>query len=131
MNLLELFRNEKDFITVAAGNVVFHVGEPPAGLMYVLIQGSADVLIGEMVVESAGPGALLGEMGLIDPAVRSATVMARSECRLAPIDVTRFHSLIQQTPEFATHVLKVVVDRLRRMDLMLVELLATIKKSTS
>lgn len=128
MDLVELFKNETNIITVQAGQIVFRAGDPPVSTMFVLIHGNVDVFVGETIVESAGPGALLGEMGLIDPAARSATVKARSECRLAPIDDKRFHSLIQQMPEFATHVLKIVVDRLRRMDLRLLELQATTKK---
>ena len=37
---------------------------------------------------------------------------------LARIDERRFHFLVQQTPSFATHVMKVLAERLRHMNLM-------------
>ena len=127
MDVAKFFKDETNIIKVQASQVLFRAGDPPVSTMFALIEGTVDMLVGEIVVERAGPGALLGEMGLIDPGPRSATVTARSECRLAPIDIERFQSLIQQTPEFVTHVLKVVVDRLRRMDLKLLEMQTTPK----
>jgi CRP-like cAMP-binding protein len=84
--------------------------------MYVILEGAADVIVGTQVVETAGPGGLIGEMALIDQSPRTATVKARENCRLAKIDVQRFHFLIRQNPLFAVHVMKVLSDRLRRMD---------------
>jgi CRP/FNR family transcriptional regulator, cyclic AMP receptor protein len=128
MDLVEFFKNETNIITVQSGQILFRAGDPPVSTMFVLIKGSVDVVIGDMIVENASPGALLGEMGLIDPGARSATVKARTESRLAPIDMERFHTLIQQTPEFARHVLKIVVERLRHMNVRLLEMQATMKK---
>ena len=128
MNLTELFGKETDLVTVAAGEALFRAGDPPGGVMYALMHGSVDILIGDTIVETAGPGALLGEMGLIDPAKRSATAIVRSECRFVRIDMKRFHLLIQQTPEFATHVMTVIVKRLRSMDAKLLDMQAAMKK---
>ena len=51
--------------------------------MYVLLEGSASVLlVGGKVIEIAKPGALLGEMALVDSSFRSATVITRSVCRV-------------------------------------------------
>ena len=99
---------------------MFRAGEE-GGLMYVLMHGNADIWVGDTLVESAGPGALLGEMALIDDGKRSATVLARTECSLVPIDIKRFHFLVQQTPHFATHVMQIMADRLRRMDSKVLE----------
>jgi len=120
MNLLELFRHETDLTSVPAGKAVFRSGEP-GNVMYVLISGMADVTVGEVVVERAEPGTLLGEMALVEDAPRTATVTAVTDCVLAPIDVRRFHFLVQQTPYFATHVMKIMAERLRKMDLHLLE----------
>ena len=129
MNITELFGKETDFVTVPVGEALFRAGEDPAGgAMYVIMDGSVDIIVGDAIVETAGPGALLGEMGLIDPAKRSATAIVRSECRFIRIDMKRFHLLIQQTPEFATHVMKVIVKRLRSMDAKLLEMQAAMKE---
>ncbi len=86
--------------------------------MYVLLEGSADVFVGEVLVESATPGALLGEMALVDSSPRTATVVATMPACLARIDERRFHFLVQQMPYFATHVMKVLAERLRHMNSM-------------
>ncbi len=61
-------------------------------------------------------GALLGEMALIDDSPRTANAVAKSPSRLAQIDRRRFHFLVQQTPHFATHVMRTLADRLRHMN---------------
>ena len=115
MDLIEMFRNDSGVRSVAAGQPVFFAGDP-GELMYVLLEGEAEVRVGDEVVETAGPGAIFGEMALVDHSPRSATVIARSECRVAPIDVERFNSLIQKTPDFARHVMKIMADRIRSMN---------------
>jgi CRP/FNR family transcriptional regulator, cyclic AMP receptor protein len=115
MDLIDLFRQEAGFQSIAAGQPVFLAGE--AGrMMFVLIEGHADILVGDVVVESCWPGAIFGEMSLIDSAPRSASVIARTECHLLPIDVEKFDTLIQKTPDFARHVMKVMAERIRRMN---------------
>lgn len=116
-----LFAQTSSQILVPAGETVFRAGEP-GSVMYVLIGGSADILIGDTVVEHAAPGALLGEMALIDEGPRAATVIAVTDCRLISINIQQFHSLIQKAPPFATKVMRVMADRLRAMDRRLLEL---------
>ena len=53
---------------------------------------------------------------LIDDSPRAANAVAKTPCRLATIDKRRFHFLIQQHPQFATHVMKELADRLRHMN---------------
>jgi CRP-like cAMP-binding protein len=120
MELTELFRHETDLVEVAAGDPVFMIGDP-GDRMYVLMAGEVDIVVGNVIVEKAMPGALLGELALVDAAPRTATVLAVSDCKLLPIDVGRFQFLIQQTPNFALHVMKIIAERLRRMDLRLLD----------
>ena len=115
MNPAELFRLERDPLILEEGSTLFRQGDR-GDYMYVLLEGSVDVFVGSTVVESANPGALLGEMALVDSSPRSATVIATSRCKLAQIDQFRFHFLVQQTPNFATYVMKVLAERLRNMN---------------
>ena len=121
MDLADFFRTETDFFTVPAGELIFREGAP-ADSMYVLLDGKAQITIGDRVLENAGPGALIGELALIDHSPRAATVVATTACKLLPIDEARFHSLVTQTPQFATHVMKVMAGRLRRVDHLVTEL---------
>ena len=120
LNLAELFRFETGLVAVLAGKPLFTAGEP-GDRMYVLMEGDAVVMVGDTVVERALPGALLGELALIEQAVRSATVTATTDCQFLPIDARRFQFLVQQTPNFALHVMRTMADRLRRVDLLLLE----------
>jgi CRP/FNR family transcriptional regulator, cyclic AMP receptor protein len=115
MNPAELFRQDESALNLPAGDFLFREGDV-GERMYVLLEGDMDVLLGELVVETAKPGALLGEMALIDRSPRTASAVAKTPCRLAQIDQRRFHFLVQQTPNFATHVMKVLADRLRHMN---------------
>lgn len=118
MNLAELFRHETDLQALPAGQALFREGEP-GEWMYVLMSGTAEVIVNGRVVETAVAGALIGEMGMIDEGSRSATVVAKTDCLLVPIDRKRFNFLIQQTPHFALHVMRVIAKRLRRTDAIL------------
>ena len=42
-----------------------------------------DIFLGDFVFETAGPGALLGEMALIDDSPRTAHAVAKTPSRLA------------------------------------------------
>jgi CRP-like cAMP-binding protein len=67
-------------------------------------------------VEELGSGGVFGEMALIDTGTRSATAIAKTDCRLVPINERRFQFLVQQTPNFALQLMRIIADRLRRMD---------------
>lgn len=115
MNLAELFRHETDLVGVATGQTLFKEGER-GDLMYVLMSGAADIVVHGKVMEVVEPGAILGEMAMIEEAPHSASVLAKSDCTFLPIDRKRLNFLIQQTPNFALHVMRVIAGRLRRMD---------------
>ncbi len=115
MNLAELFRHQTDLQALPAGQALFKEGEQ-GDLMYVLMSGTAEITVNHRVVEVAEAGAILGEMAMIDEGARSATVIAQSDCKLFVIDRQCFSFLIQQTPNFAQHVMRVIANRLRRAD---------------
>ncbi len=115
MNPAELFRREPDAVNLSPGEILFQQGDAGSH-MFVVLEGAVEVIIGAQVVETAGPGSLIGEMALIDESPRTATVKAKESSRLAKIDIQRFHFLIRQNPYFAVHVMKVLSARLRRMD---------------
>ena len=115
MNPAELFRQETNTLQLSPGDFLFREGEK-GDKMYVLLEGEIDIFLGDFVLETARPGTLIGEMALIDDSPRTATAMAKTPCRLAEIDRRRFHFLVQQTPHFATHVMKTLADRLRHMN---------------
>jgi len=123
MNPADLFRHEKETLNLAAGDVLFRAGDA-AKDMYVVIEGLLEIRVGDKVVESASAGAMLGEMALIDDSTRTATVVAMAPSKLVPINLRRFHFLVQQNPFFASQVMKVMVERIRQMNQRLTSLSA-------
>ena len=115
MNLAQLFRHETDLKVLSAGDALFEAGEP-GDVIYVLMTGVVEIIVHKSVVEIAEAGAMLGELALIDEVPHSATVIAKSDCSLFAIDRKRFNFLIQQTPGFALHVMRVIAARLRKTD---------------
>lgn len=117
MNPAELFSHEPNPIRLAPGEILFKAGDAPDG-MFVLLEGALDVMVGDQVVENSISGSIIGEMALIDHSCRGATVIARETSSLAKIDESRFRQIVQHNPFFATHVMKVLVGRVRHMDQM-------------
>jgi len=118
MNLADLFRHETDFVTISAGNTLFAAGDS-GDSMYILVEGDAEIVVKGRVVETALPGSPLGELALIDTAPRSATVVTRTDCKFAKIDQRRFNFLVQQTPNFAIQIMRIMANRLRNTDQIL------------
>lgn len=112
---LDLFRNEDRYDEFKQGQTIFREGDE-GSTMYVVLSGSVKLTVKGREVEDLGPGGVLGEMALIDTVPRSATATAIADCKLVPIDLKRFTFLVQQTPNFSLQIMRVIADRLRRMD---------------
>lgn len=115
MNPADLFSNEASPVRLVPGDTLFKAGDAADG-MFVLLEGELDVMVDGKVVERSTRGAILGEMALIDQSPRGATVIAREPSSLAKLDAARFQRIIQLNPFFATHVMKVLVERIRHMN---------------
>lgn len=113
MDLLELFKDADDVRDIEDGSVIFDE-ETPGDVMYVILEGEVDIFANGVLVETLGPGDLLGEMALIDSKPRSASALTRSACRIAPVGEERFLEMVQGRPEFSLHVMRILADRLRR-----------------
>jgi len=114
MNPANLFDQGTDALQLAPGDFLFREGDK-RDKMYVLLEGEMDIRLGDYVVETAGPGGLIGVIALLDDNPRDTNAVAKTACRLATVDQRRFHFLIQQHPQFSTHVMKELAHRLRHM----------------
>jgi len=115
MDLIKHFDNARNTVFIEAGQTIFRQGQRGT-VMYLLLDGVAEILVGTRSVELAHGGTLIGEMALIDDEARSATVVARTACHLVPIPQAQFDLLVQETPEFARCVMASLAARLRRMN---------------
>ena len=115
MVFFELFTHNPTIIRLPAGAALF--SEIDDGhMMYVLATGRAEVIVNNRVVESLEHGSIVGEMGLVSPGPRSASVVAVNDCEFVAVDEKRLQFLVQQTPFFATQVMRVMAERLRKVN---------------
>ena len=129
MKALRIPHQKSEARSFTAGQCIFNQGE--AGTtMYVVYQGEVDLLVNGQRVEKLGPGGVLGEMGLIDTAPRSASAVARTDCKLIPVNRERFALLVQHTPDFALQIMRVMAGRLRVMDQLLMDRRQTDRRAT-
>lgn len=110
---IEIFKYEKNVEYYAAGDVIFAAGDE-GHHMYVVQEGEVEVLVGDRVIDRHGPGGVFGEMAIIDHSPRTATVRAATDCRVVPIDETKFMNHVHRTPFFAIQVMRIMNERLRR-----------------
>ena len=112
MDLLEVFKDSEDLVEFPAEAVIFTEGIE-GNYMYVVMKGEVIISLHDKVLATALPGEIVGEMALINSEIRSATVTAKTDCRLALIDQASFRSLLQYVPEFSQHVMGVLANRLQ------------------
>lgn len=112
----ELFtRHADEPESYKAGEPVFVAGDR-ADCMYVVRSGTVSVHDGDLELEVVGPAGIFGEMALVDGGSRSASATAATDCELVPIDERRFEYLVQEVPNFAQTVMRVMALRLRAMN---------------
>jgi CRP-like cAMP-binding protein len=110
------------------GEVVFHQGDPGETL-HVVLDGSLKVFVpkdagDDAVLAILGPGAVFGEIALLDAGPRSATVRAITETRTATLHRADLLDTLRRQPE-AVEALVVTLTRLvRRLTDDLVDLSA-------
>lgn len=115
MKLPNIF--EKDVVPLfyTAGSTIFEIGQP-RDLMFIVQEGEVEIRIGDKVVETVGGDGFFGEMALIDGGTRSATAIAKTDCKLVPITEKQFLFMVQETPFFALRVMRTLTARLRQAD---------------
>jgi CRP-like cAMP-binding protein len=94
------------------GHVIMVAGQTGA-LMYVVLEGKVAISIRGAVVQYVGPGAVFGEMALIDHSPRAANAAAEADTILLGINRQVFLNLIKSDPTFGASLLTAVAERVR------------------
>lgn len=79
--------------------------------MYVVIQGSLDVVIGGVVRQHIGHGEAAGEMALVDGGPRSATLRAAEPSEIHVVDREDLLELLDAHPRLAMSLLRTLAQR--------------------
>jgi HEAT repeat protein len=114
--------SEDDLADVAAileevsyrqGDVIFEKGEVGDSL-YIIIEGRVRVYDGERTIVHLGERDIFGELALLDPEPRFASIAADQDTRLFRLDREAFLELMAGNIEIVRGVLHVLCERLRK-----------------
>jgi len=93
------------------------VTEGAAGYsFYVLLDGAAEVTVGDETVATYGPGDFFGEMAILGGGRRNATVTVTAPSRLLSLFGTEFRMLQQVQPEIAAQLEETMRQRRAELD---------------
>jgi CRP/FNR family cyclic AMP-dependent transcriptional regulator len=95
----------------ADGDVLIEEGGLPTDV-YLIESGTVDVTHEEQLIAKLGPGDVVGEIALLDPQRRTATVTATSAVRTVALSVDDFASMDEEMPEI-TKQLREIAERRR------------------
>jgi CRP/FNR family transcriptional regulator, cyclic AMP receptor protein len=95
----------------AEGDVLIEEGGLPTDV-FLVESGTVDVTHEEQLIASLGAGDIVGEIALIDPQRRTATVTATSAVRAVALNVEDFASMDAEMPEI-TKQLREIAERRR------------------
>lgn len=116
MDLLELFKAENEnVIEIPAEQNVFSEGDE-GHEMYIVLDGIIALKVGYDIIDIVEEGGLMGEMAIIDAKKRSATALAKTDCKIVAVSKERFIEMVKERPEFALHVMSVLAERIRNMN---------------
>jgi len=82
----------------------------------IVLEGEAEVKVGDNVVATRGPGDYFGEIALIANRPRTATVTATTPMKIEVIGRREFQTMLHDNPGIATELLGIAADRLSEND---------------
>jgi|GEM_PF-253660 tyrosine decarboxylase len=81
--------------------------------MYIIMAGEVRVHSGQNTILTLGPGQIVGELAILDPAPRVASVTTLQDTRLLRIDKDVFDEVLNDWPEIGRDVIRTLCQRLR------------------
>jgi CRP/FNR family cyclic AMP-dependent transcriptional regulator len=103
---LEKIVRAGDEITMTAGTVIVDQGQTGREA-FVVLEGE---------VTSLGPGAMVGELSLLDHGPRTATAVCETDCTLLVIDQRHFRAVLEDVPSMSVKLLAALAGRIRDLD---------------
>ncbi|MCG8548464.1 MAG: cyclic nucleotide-binding domain-containing protein, partial [Alphaproteobacteria bacterium] len=128
---MKIVRSFSEEYRYEAGTTIFEQGEPGDAL-YILLDGMVDALVKQQPtgrdirVNTMTSGAVFGEMAILDPQPRSATIVAMEDSICFRISAAQLESLTQQHPTLGLRIVKYMCllfsTRLRMANIAIMEL---------
>jgi len=112
--------------TFKAGEYIVRQGDEGLGLFIITkgrVRVSKKISDGKVLdIATHGPGEFIGEMSVLDGALRTADVIADTDCECLVLLAWDFNSLMKTNPAIALEILPVVVKRFRETNEKLINL---------
>ena len=106
-------------VNFKAGDTILSEGDDGRSA-FLIVNGTVEVSVGKgsdaKIVGTFTNGEVFGEMSLIEPAPRSATVKAVTDTECIVTSYDEFITSLQDNPERAIEFMKTLVHRLRQMN---------------
>jgi CRP-like cAMP-binding protein len=102
-------------VTVPAGLVIIEQGDMPSDV-YVLEEGTVEISRDGTVVSIQGPGSVVGEIALMEPQRRTATVRATTDIRAIALSVDDLQIIVAEMPEIAYDLGAIATSRLAELN---------------
>jgi CRP-like cAMP-binding protein len=112
---LQAIAKAGDEIVMTAGTVIVDQGQMGREA-FVVLDGHVSVKRGGRKIATLGPGAVVGELSLLDHGPRTATVVCDTDCNLYVIDQRHFRGVLEQSPPIAMKLLGTLANQIRSLD---------------
>ena len=105
-------------VNFKAGEVILSEGDE-GGSAFLIVKGTVEVTVGAKIVGTFAEGDVFGEMSLIEPGPRTATVKAITDAECVETSYEEFVARIHENPDAGLQFMKTLVKRLRHMNEMM------------
>jgi CRP/FNR family transcriptional regulator, cyclic AMP receptor protein len=112
---LEKVARAGDEISMTEGSLIVDQGQTGREA-FVLLDGEVTIKRNNRKVATLGPGAVIGELSLLDHGPRTATAVCDTDCTLLVIDQRRFLGVIDAVPAISHKLLASLAGRIRDLD---------------
>ena len=102
-------------VRMTAGTMIIDQGQTGREA-FVVVNGTVTVKRNGRRVATLGPGAVVGELSLLDHGPRTATVICDTDCDLLVIDQRHFSGVISEVPSIARRLLENLAGIVRQLD---------------
>lgn len=117
---LQIIARHMQVLAVPTGTVLMREGDK-GDAFYVVLEGRAVVEAAGRRVGILSAGDHVGELALLDPAPRSATVTAGTDMTVGVVDARTFAAILRDVPALTGKLLAALARRLRARDREAVE----------
>ncbi|MDK8450427.1 CRP-like cAMP-activated global transcriptional regulator GlxR [Corynebacterium mastitidis] len=120
---------EMETASFTRGSTIFNEGEP-GDRLYIITSGKVKLSRHspdgrENLLTIMGPSDMFGELSIFDPGPRTSSAVCVTEVHTATMDAAMLHQWVDEHPEIAQQLLRVLARRLRRTNASLADLIFT------